>query len=166
MKVVFTGVPEVLCNSISKSIAHQLGNSQYHDADGVARFYGHVNQNQHVEIKGSTITVEGERCALWSDHNRGAMHALSISGLKPWAYETSDSRLKWHETLMDYMEGPRASFHEALQYCKEKGLSPTYFYALGGAQADALRLTQYPLRASAEMPTERLQRAREVLALL
>jgi len=164
MKVVFTDVPEVLCNSIKESIAHQLGNSQY-DQDGKTCWYQHVNPNQHVEIKGSTVTVEGERCALWGDHHAEALRLLLSSGIKPWVYETSDTRLKWHETLMDYMEGPRASFHEALRYCKEKGLSPTYFKALGGAQADALRLMQYPIRASAEMPQERLQRAREVLAL-
>lgn len=165
MKVVFTAVPEALRASISRSIREGLANCQYHDANNVAQFDQYVNPNQSIEVKGTTVTVEGERCALWGDHNAEAMHALSISGLKPWVYETSDSRLKWDDTLAGYMEGPRASFHEALRYCKEKETHPMYSKALEQAWEDALRLQQYPLRASAEMPTERLQRAREVLAL-
>ena len=165
MKVVFTAVPEALRALILKSIQKGLAVSQYYDADNCVRFYAHINENQSITVRGSTVTVEGERCALWGDHNQQAMHALANSGIKPSEYHTSDSRLEWHETLAGYMK-KRGTYDEALRYCKEKGLSPSYFYALGGAQADALRLQQYPLRASAEMPTERLQRAREVLALL
>ena len=166
MKVVFSGVSNALIAIISRSIAKGLGNSQYLNGNNKTCWYQHINTNQSIEIKNSTITVEGERCALWGDHHREAMHTLSISGVEPSEYRTSDSRLRWDETLTGYMEGQRASYDEALRYCREKKLNPTYFYALGGAIADALRLQQYPLRARAEMPFKQLERAREVLALL
>lgn len=165
MKVIFSGVPEVICNNIKESIADALPNHQYYDAEGRVQFFQHVNTNQSVTVKGSTVTVEGERCALWGDHNAGAMARLMASGIKPTIYETSDMRLKWHETLSSYMEGPRATFDESLRYCREKETHPMYFKALQEAWVDAGRLKLYPLRATAEMSTERLQRAREVIAL-
>ena len=162
MKVVFSGVSKEICTIISRSIAEGL--EMVSSGDGT--LYSYVNPNQSVEVRGTTVTVEGERCALWGDHHKEAMHTLSISGVEPSEYRTSDSRLRWEETLTGYMEGQRASYDEALRYCREKKLNPTYFYALGGAIADALRLQQYPLRASAEMTFKQLERAREVLALL
>ena len=165
MKVIFSGVPDRIIANIKESIADALPNHQYYDAEGRAQFFQHVNTNQSVTVKGTTVTVEGERCALWGDHNAGAMARLMASGIKPSEYHTSDSRLEWHETLAGYMEGPRATFDEALRYCREKKVNPSYCLILKGAHQDAERLKVYPLRASAEMSAERLQRAREVIAL-
>jgi len=165
MKVVFTGVSQGLCNSIKESIAEGLANCQYEDRDGVVRFYQHVNTNQSVTFNGSTVVVEGERCALWGDHHAQALRMLSYSGIEPSKYETSDTRLKWYETLRSFMEG-RAPYEMALKHCRETQSNPQYYKALEQAWEDALRLQQYPLRASAEMDKQQLERAREVLALL
>ena len=164
MKVIFSGVPDRIIANIKGSIAHQLGNSQYEDRCGKVCWYQHVNTNQSIKVEGSTVTVEGERCALWGDHNAGAMARLMASGIKPSEYHTSDSRLQWHETLSSYMER-RGTYDEALRYSREKETHPMYFKALEEAWEDAERLRQYPLRATAEMSAERLQRAREVIAL-
>jgi len=166
MKVIFTDVPVALRVLISQSIQEGLANSQYEGQEGDTCWYQHVNQNQTVEVFGSTVIVEGERCALWGDHNAKAMHALSISGLKPSEYHTSDPRLQWHETLSSYMEGPRASYEEAIKHCRETERNPRYYKALEEAWEDAERLRQYPLRASAEMDKQQLERAREVLPLI
>ena len=164
MKVIFSGVPDRIIANIKESIAHQLGNSQYEDSEGKVCWYQHVNTNQSVTVKGSTVTVEGERCALWGDHHYSALKMLKDSGIKPSEYHTSDSRLQWHETLSSYMER-RGTYDEALRYSREKETHPIYFKALEQAWEDAERLRQYPLRATAELSTERLQRAREVIAL-
>ena len=167
MKVIFKDVPASLCHAMAESITHQLFNSisQYEDQCGKVCWYQHINTNQSIEISGPTVTVEGERCALWGDHHAEALRMLEQSGIEPSEYHTSDSRLQWHETLSSYMEGPRATFDESLRYCREKETHPMYFKALEEAWKDAERLRQYPLRATAEMSTERLQRAREVITL-
>ena len=113
MKVIFSGVPDRIIADIKESIAHQLGNSQYEDHNAKVCWYQHVNTNQSIEIRGTTVTVEGERCALWGDHNADAMARLMASGIKPSEYRTSDSRLEWHETLSSYMER-RGTYDEAL----------------------------------------------------
>ena len=149
---------------MAESVAWQLGNSQYVDSKGETCWYQHVNENQWVLFEGSTVTVEGERCALWGDHNARALEMLKESGIKPTTYETSDSRLQWHETLAGYME-TRASYEEASRYCKEKKTSPKYYRALRELALQAERLKQYPERVHAELTLSQLKQVREVLSL-
>ena len=100
MRVIFNVSHEV-ADRIADSITVQLPYSQTEDSYGETQWRQHVNPNQHVLVVGTTITVEGERCALWGDHHAEAMGILRDSGAVPTSYQTSDSRLEWHETLAD-----------------------------------------------------------------
>ena len=84
--------------NVSKDVANRIADSI---TNGEIQYQQHVNQNQHVLVIGTTITVEGERCALWGDHHAESMKLLRDIGAVPTSYQTSDSRLEWHETLAD-----------------------------------------------------------------
>ena len=165
MLALFCGVPTELRIAMESAIAHQLGNSQYEDSQGNVQWYQHVNPNQAVRFFGHTVTVEGERCALWGDHHSVAMKMLKDSGIEPTIYETSDMRLKWHETLSSYME-KRASYEDALKHCQKTGSNPRYYKALAGLALQAERLQMYPERVYAELIDHQLKRVREVLPLI
>ena len=74
-----------------------------------------LNPEQRVYLDGTTLAVEGHRCAL--DQDGGFRLAESIVGKNavPVRYETSDKRLKWYETLDGYM-ARRATLHERIMY--------------------------------------------------
>lgn len=100
MRVTFN-VSHDTAGKIADSITVWLPYSQTEDSYGEIQWQQHVNPNQHMLVIGTTITVEGERCALWGDHHAEAMSILRDSGAMSTSYETSDYRLKWHETLAD-----------------------------------------------------------------
>ena len=77
------------------------------------------NMDQKVSIEGDTLTVEGQRCALWTDEYSEIMKSLKVKGFRPVQYETSDKRLEWHETMMDFI-ATRASEKDFLKYCEER----------------------------------------------
>ena len=100
MRVIFN-VSHDVANRIADSITVRLPYSQTEDSFGEIQWRTCVNPNQHMLIVGTTITVEGERCALWGDHHAEAMRILRDIGAMSTSYETSDYRLKWYETLAD-----------------------------------------------------------------
>ena len=165
MLALFCGVPKALCTAMAESIAHQLGNSQYEDSEGGVCWYQHVNKNQAVRFLGHTVTVEGERCALWGDHHAEALRMLEQSGIEPTVYETSDRRLKWYETLRDFMY-KRAPYEVALKHCRETQGNPHYYKSLRGLALQAERLQLFPERVYAELIDRQLKQVREVLPLI
>ena len=100
MRVTFN-VSKETAGKVADSITVRLPYSQTEDSYGEIQWRQHVNPNQHMLVIGTTITVEGERCALWGDHHAEAMAILKQSGDVPTSYQTSDVRLQWHETLAD-----------------------------------------------------------------
>lgn len=79
------------------------------------------NPNQSASICRDYLTIEGERHALWGDELQGLMRALKESGIEPVGYETSDNRLKWHETLSSYLE--KLEWEEVLMREKNAGIA-------------------------------------------
>jgi hypothetical protein len=64
----------------------------------------HTNPNQWVYLKGRLLIVEGERCALAGDDGYEIAMCIVGDDAVPVKYETSDPRLKWNETLAEYMK--------------------------------------------------------------
>ena len=61
------------------------------------------NANQTVTLVGRTLTITGERCALWSDQNSSVMRLAHDLRLVPVAYSTSDTKLEWYDTMDGYI---------------------------------------------------------------
>jgi len=64
----------------------------------------HVNPDQRVYLKGKHLVVEGQRCALAGDDGYEVAMCIVGEDAVPLVYETSDPRLKWNETLAEYMK--------------------------------------------------------------
>lgn len=103
MKAIFV-VSKEFGTKIQAALDAEAHRGLYEGDNGDVQWYQHVNQNQRVLVSERTVTVEGERCALWGDHNATAMALLRDSKVAPVSYHTSDTRLAWHETLADLHE--------------------------------------------------------------
>lgn len=64
----------------------------------------HTNTNQAVYLERGFLVVEGERCALAGDDGYEVAMCIVGEDAVPTRYETSDPRLKWNETLAEYMK--------------------------------------------------------------
>lgn len=98
MKAVFRNVPAavaLVCARVAQEFI-----TQWCDDDG-REVYQHVNYDQGISVDGTTVTIAGQRNALWAEHGE-AMRALQVAGVQPLIYETSDWRLAWDETLWTY----------------------------------------------------------------
>lgn len=77
----------------------------------------YTNPNQSVRLVGKTLVVEGERCALAHDGGfKAAIDILGTADAVSVSYETSDKRLRWHETLGGYLctrgsDAERVDYH-------------------------------------------------------
>jgi len=123
MKAIFF-VDQQLATKIQSALDADTHRSFYEDRDGVVQWYQHVNQNQRVLVDGIIVTVEGERCALWGDHNAVAMGLLRDSGAVPASYRTSDARLAWHETLADLHQNTLAKWGRLTTVQESAALEP------------------------------------------
>lgn len=92
MKAVFRNVPAAVVGVCAR-VAQEFDNEWAGDQ--------HVNPDQSIAVEGTTVTVTGQRNALWAEHGE-AMKALQAAGAQPLIYETSDWRLAWDETLWAY----------------------------------------------------------------
>lgn len=76
----------------------------------------HTNTNQSVRLeRGGVLVVEGERCALAGDDGYEVAVCIVGEDAVPTRYETSDPRLKWNETLAEYMKA-RAPLDARIAY--------------------------------------------------
>ena len=123
MKATFL-VGQSLAREVQAVLDAETHRSFYEDGDGVVQWYQHVNQNQRVLVQGGAVTVEGERCALWADHNAKALALLRDSGAVPASYRTSDTRLAWHETLADLHERTLARWGKLTSVQESAALEP------------------------------------------
>lgn len=89
----------------------------------------HFNPNQKFVLDGflRELTYSGQRCPLGVDGGLELIDKL-LGGRKAATaavvgYETSDKRLKWDETLYDYMS-QRAAPQTVIQWCAEKHIDP------------------------------------------
>lgn len=118
MKVIFENVPEEIIT---------LANECNEDFEG-EQHYQHVNKNQRVTVNGSSLIIEGERCALWGDSFSILLDELTQSGQQPTTYETSDSRLKWSEDLSQYLS-TRATPAEVLDEMRKRPQGTAWYCA-------------------------------------
>ena len=98
MKAVFRNVPaavSLVCARVAQEFI-----TDWCDDEGRG-LYPHVNYDQGMSVDGTTVTIAGQRNALWAEHGE-AMRALQEAKLLPLIYETSDWRLAWDETLWTY----------------------------------------------------------------
>lgn len=109
MNVIFHNVPAVMHAEITVLIVAAKNRMSYIDWDGLPVHYDHVNPNQCARLIGNTLVISGERCALWSEHG-GLMQFILNSGLEPKNYSTSDTRLRWSDTLESFMWKVRQNF--------------------------------------------------------
>jgi hypothetical protein len=80
----------------------------------------HTNPNQRVYLeRGGYLVVEGERCALAGDDGYEVAMCIVGEDAVPFLYETSDPRLKWNETLAEYMKA-RAPLDARIAYVLDK----------------------------------------------
>lgn len=105
------------------------------DGSDDAEMHQSYNPNQRAALVGTTLTIEGERCALWGDDLAPLMAHLRAIGEQPTAYKTADARLYWHETLASYLE-TRASPAEVLDAVKAFGQNRTSVYCAASALAE------------------------------
>lgn len=133
MKVAFKLTEEqiLIANNIRSELVaefgkeegyHFLGNINPQEVDGNFP----VNTNQYLHVEGDKLTYEGERCPLQQDG--GLKTLLRIAGgnldvLEVVEYQTSDKRLKWHETLYDYIV-ERSTWMEFCDYLKNGNHKP------------------------------------------
>lgn len=110
-----------LRDSVPESADHYAGNLV-----GYVQDHGFsYNRRQRLQLSGDIVTYTGERHPFQQD---GMMQLLGqlltgdenpVSGwwlsYSPVVYDTSDSRLKWHETLQDYLYDS-ASLEEILRH--------------------------------------------------
>ena len=108
MLVTFKNVPKTILNPAMKGIAAMEESIK----EGL---WPCVNMDQNVIVEGSSLTITGQRCALWADWHGNTMQACKDAGLRPAEYQTSDKRLRWFETLESYMDS-RATSEESLDY--------------------------------------------------
>ena len=79
-----------------------------------------TNKLQSVQLVGDTLVISGERCALTHDGGiAAALLILRTVDTVPVSYETSDARLRWHETLSGYI-CTRGTDVERVEYHCEK----------------------------------------------
>lgn len=102
---------EVLCSAAHMSNSGRINPDVPYKfvvmSDGALFRGSYRNQNQSAFVCRDYLLLNGERNALWGDELKGLMQALKDSGIEPCAYETSDDRLEWHETLASYQEALR-----------------------------------------------------------
>ncbi len=89
----------------------------------------HFNRNQKFELDGflRELTYVGQRCPLGVDGGLdlidklfGSRRAATEAVIH---YETSDKRLRWDETVYDYMV-QRADVHTVIQWCGQTHRDP------------------------------------------
>ena len=101
-------VPADKLSAVTTAVAQWA--AQYPERD-----YPCFNPDQCWSIAGALLTYIGQRCPMRQDAE--VLEALGTpQGLRVLAYETSDQRLRWWETLDGYLTGPRATLQEAAEY--------------------------------------------------
>lgn len=116
---------QVLTTEYRDSLPHSLDNHEGNLVGWVEDHGFSYNPNQHLELKDDTITYVGERCPFQQDgmfRLLGEILTGDKTPVKRWwcnydpiDYETSDTRLRWHETLQIYLY-ERASLEEVVSY--------------------------------------------------
>jgi hypothetical protein len=97
------------------------------------RDYPGYNPDQKIEFNGYTLAYTGSRCPLWqdglgkliaqalavtynNDRRLTEQEEIAVRKAPVKFYETTDKRLRWYETLNDYMRRRESSIEVVFSY--------------------------------------------------
>ena len=133
MKIVFKLTEEQIltANIISSELVAEFGEDENYEWLGnmnpqPVQQSQCINVNQYLQLEDDTLTYEGERCPFTQDGSFKTVLRIAagvLDNLQVVQYETSDKRLKWYETLYEYIV-ERGTWGEFCDYLKKSNHKP------------------------------------------